>query len=420
MNTLENIFSDLVKNGFKVSTDTRKDLKGSVFFALKGESFDGNKFVKKALKSGAVIAITDNPKIKGRNIYVVKNVLKTLQEVATKYREKFGIPIIVIGGSNGKTTSKELVRDVLKIKYKVHATEGSLNNHIGVPLSILSMKKDTEIGVFEIGANHPKEHLKLLEIIKPTYVVVTNNGMDHLEGFGSVKGARKANKEIYDFALQNKSVVFVNKNHKDLIKDSGINTKILYPRYKVRNTNESPLVLIHNKKKYKTQMTGSYNMENIDLAIAIGNNFKIKTDEALLAISKYTPTSKRSQILIKNKIKFIVDCYNANPTSMKLSLESFNKSTKGHRGVVFGEMLELGKYSKIEHEKVLKYVLSKKMDRIILVGKAFRKVVKKNNKNLVWFPDSNSAKVWFWNQNFRGYTFLLKGSRGIKIENIIQ
>ena len=220
MNTEEKLFELLKKNKFKVSKDTRENLKGKVYFALQGNNFDGNKFVRDAIRKGAVGAVTDDPNNTGDNIYLVKEVLKTLQNLALKYRETFKIPIVVIGGSNGKTTSKELVRDVLKTKYRVHATEGSLNNHFGVPISILLMDKKTEMGVFEIGANHPKEHTELLNILKPTHVVITNNGMDHLEGFSSPQGSRKANKEIYDWALINKARVFVNKNHKDLMSNS--------------------------------------------------------------------------------------------------------------------------------------------------------------------------------------------------------
>lgn len=402
-----------------VSTDTRKNLSGSVYFAIKGASFDGNSFVRKALKKGAVAAVTDSPKNKGKNIYLVDSVLATLQKVATEYRNTFNIPIIAIGGSNGKTTSKELLRDVLKTKYKVHATDGSFNNHLGVPLSLLSMDKNTRIAVLEIGANHHKEHTNLLKIINPTHVVVTNNGMDHLEGFGSPRGSRKANKEIYDWALAWKAKVFVNKNYRDLMADSKKNIRITYPRSTLKNTNENPLAVVWNNKKYITKLFGDYNLKNIELAISIGKYFGIEMDAALKAICKYEPASKRSQFAVKNKINFVVDCYNANPTSMTLALKSFTQTTKNPRGVALGDMLELGKYSAIEHKKLVELVLKQKYDQVIFVGKNFKKALKDNTKKYKLFLDSDSVKTWFDKQKFDGYTFLLKGSRGIKMEKII-
>jgi UDP-N-acetylmuramoyl-tripeptide--D-alanyl-D-alanine ligase len=420
MNTEEKLFEILKKCKFKVSKDTREDLNGRVYFALKGDKFDGNMFVHEAIKKGAIAAVTDNPKNTGQNVYFVPNVLITLQDLAIRYRKLFKIPIIVIGGSNGKTTSKELVRDVLKNKYKVHATIGSLNNHFGVPLSILSMDKKTEIAVFEIGANHPKEHTKLLNIISPTHVIVTNNGMDHLEGFGSPRGSRKANKEIYDWALVNNAIVFVNKNHKDLMADSNKNIRITYPKFSIKDTNENPLTVVFKKKKFKTKLFGNYNLENIKLATSVGKNFGVDIESTIKAIRKYKPAAKRSQFIKKNNINFVVDCYNANPTSMLLALESFVNSTKEFRGVILGDMLELGKYSDSEHEKIVKYVLKQKFDCIIFVGKNFKKALADTKETCRWFPDSNSAKLWFSKQKFDNFTFLLKGSRGIKIEKILE
>ncbi len=420
MDTTDLVYKKLESCDFKVSTDTRKDLTGSVYFAIKGENFDGNKFVKIALKSGAMAVVTDDKKYKGKNIFVVKDVLKTLQSVASKYRDEFSIPIIAIGGSNGKTTSKELTRDVLRTEYVVHSTEGSFNNHLGVPLSILSLKKGSEIGVFEIGANHPNEHTDLLNILKPTHVVVTNNGLDHLEGFGGAKGARRGNAEIYKWAKKNKSEVFVNKKNKDLLIDSKYTKRTTYLNEKIKVVTETPLTLKYKNKIYKTNLAGSYNLENIELAVAIGEYFGIKISNSLNIVKKYQPTLKRSQIVVNNSNKFIVDCYNANPTSMKLSLESFYKSSKNPRGVILGEMLELGKYSKNEHKKVLNYVFTKKNELVVLIGEEYKKLIENNIGNCLWFADSTKASDWFKKQNFKKYTFLLKGSRGSKVEKVIE
>lgn len=391
---MQQILDKLEKNGWKVSTDTRKEISGSVYFALKGENFDGKQFVKEALDKGAVAAVTENAQ-------------ETLQKVAKIYREKFNIPIIAIGGSNGKTTSKELVREVLKTKYKVHATPENLNNHIGVPLSILSMKPDTEIGLFEVGANHSGEHLELLEILKPTIVAVTNNGLDHLEGFGSPLGVRAANKEIYDWAFKHSAMAFVNKNLPDLVEDSRNLKRQLYPEPEF------------DGQEYKTNLAGSYNLANIHLALSIGKHFGIDINKAKEAISNYKPSSKRSEFLSKFGINFIVDCYNANPSSMMLSLESFLDSAKKPRGVILGDMLELGSYADQEHSKIVDYVARQNLDCIVFIGPDFKKALEGRDFKYFWFPNSLEAREWFKSQKFEGFTFLLKGSRGIKVEKIL-
>lgn len=420
MNPTEQVIKALEQCNYKVSTDTRKDVSNTIFFALKGENFDGNKFTEEALKKGALGVVTQDSNIALQNVYVVESVLDTLNSIASQYRNLFKIPIIAIGGSNGKTTSKDLIRDVLKTKYKVIATEGSLNNHFGVPLSVLSISKDTEVAVFEIGANHPNEHLELLNIIKPTHVVVTNNGMDHLEGFGSPDGARKANKEVFDWAKTNGAKVFVNKNLEDLMEDSKDNERILYPENNLETTDSLFLTITTPDKEYKTNLVGKYNINNVELAVSIGKHFNVPTEASLEAISLYTPLSKRSQFMKKNGIDFIVDCYNANPTSMKLSIESFIGSVQNKKGVIVGDMLELGSYSEIEHRKITDYLLNQKLDCLIFVGEKFKKALE---GNLIvpnyWFPDSDTALSWFTNQKFEDFTFLLKGSRGMKIEKIL-
>ena len=401
------ILAELEKNGWKVSTDTRKEISGSVYFALKGENFDGSQFVKEALDKGAVAAVTEDT-------------LETLQKVAKIYREKFNIPIIAIGGSNGKTTSKELVSEVLKTKYKIHATPENLNNHIGVPLSILAMKRDSEIGVFEIGANHPGEHTELLNILAPTVVVVTNNGMDHLEGFGSPEGVRKANKELYDYARESGAEAFVNKHNLELLEDSAvIEKRFLYPEQDKEIITATPLAIRFNDKAYVTHLAGHYNLENIELALSIGKHFHIDTEEAIKAICQYKPSSKRSEILERNGNTFIVDCYNANPSSMMLSLESFLKSTKSQRGIVLGDMLELGTYSDAEHEKIVKYLEKQNLDKVIFIGPHFKKALGTSSLKHQWFKDSDEAQNWFNQQDLTGYTFLLKGSRGMKVEKML-
>ncbi|MHB1316697.1 MAG: UDP-N-acetylmuramoyl-tripeptide--D-alanyl-D-alanine ligase [Minisyncoccota bacterium] len=417
--TIDSIWEILKNNNYKISTDTRKDISGSVYFALNGDNFDGSQFVQQALDKGAIAVVTEDASKAGENVYIVENVLQSLQKLSGTYRNLFSIPIIALGGSNGKTTSKELLKKTLGTKYKMHATEGSLNNHIGVPLSIFSMPRDTEIGIFEIGANHPNEHLELLEILKPTHVVVTNNGMDHLEGFGSPEGSRRANKEIYDWAKENGAKVFVHKSHLDLLEDSLGTEQIMYPDYTLKNTPGTFLSFTYDNTSYTTQMIGNYNIENVELAVSIAEYFEVKKEEALNAICEYTPSSRRSQFTKKDGINFIVDCYNANPTSMKLSLESFLASNALKKAVVLGDMLELGEYAEEEHKKVVEFVLAAPLATRVFIGNFFKKALINVSGDFIWFETSEEAKFWFTEQKFEGFTFLLKGSRGVKVEKIL-
>ena len=419
MSNADAILKELERCYYRVSTDTRLDLNGSIYFALKGENHDGNLFVQDALKKGAKAVVTDKKENAGENVFVVDSTLKTLQEVARKYREQFSIPIIVIGGSNGKTTSKDLISSVLETKYKIHRTKENLNNEIGLPLSLLNMGKKSEIGVFEVGANHAGEHLELMKILSPTIVVVTNNGLDHLEGFGSPEGVRKANKEIYDWALKNKVLAFVDKEQKDLVEDSERLERILYPEHKLEITNSAPLSIKFENKEYVTNLAGDYNLANIGLALSVGKHLNVNPDTALKAVCQLIPSPNRSQLVTKNGVRFVVDCYNANPSSMEASLSSFLKSTKGQKGVILGDMLELGKYSAEEHKKIVKHVSEQKLDCIVFVGPEFKKALENESLKHLWFPDSLKTKEWFIGEKFNEFTFLLKGSRGIKIERIL-
>jgi UDP-N-acetylmuramoyl-tripeptide--D-alanyl-D-alanine ligase len=388
MSRIDKIWDKLVANGFKVSTDTRKDVTHSIFFALKGKNYDGATFAQEALVKGAMAVVTDNA-------------LEVLQRLARRYRDTFNIPIIAIGGSNGKTTTKELIRLVLSTRYKVYATEENLNNHIGVPLSIFSMDKSSEVGIFEIGANHLGEHTSLLEILNPTHVIVTNSGMDHLEGFGSPDGVIKANEEINEWARSHGATILTNTDQ-----DLEITTSL-------------PLVIIKDNKEYKMQMVGDYNLENINRALNVALIFKIDRDRALEAMTHYTPRSQRSELLVRDDINFIVDCYNANPTSMMLALESFIKSAKQPRGVILGDMLELGSYTDEEHKKIVEFITKQKIDTVVFIGKHFKQALNKMGFKNLWFPDSDSAREWLEKQDFTNYTLLLKGSRGIKVERVM-
>ncbi|MGB3921742.1 MAG: Mur ligase family protein [Minisyncoccia bacterium] len=402
MNDTEKIWAKLEELDFRISTDTRKPLPRSAFFALKGESFDGNDFVEEALKNGAECVVTENKKFSSLpKVFVVESSLGTLQEMAGRYRGLFNIPVIVIGGSNGKTTTKDLVTLVLARRFKTASTEGNLNNEIGVPLSLFSLGKETEIGVFEIGANHPGEHTALLKIARPTHVIVTNSGLDHLEGFGSPEAVVKANNEISEWAEAHGAEI------------------IAYRDYELKVLSPLPLSLSLGQKKFKTKLVGKYNLENINGALRVAELFGIESEEALEAISSYEPREFRSQVVERGKNTFVVDCYNANPSSMSLSLESFFETAPSPRGLILGDMLELGSYAEAEHEKIIKSLVGKPIDFAVFVGKHFKQVLGKTGFKGLAFADSAEARDWLSKQNFSGYTILLKGSRGMKIERVL-
>jgi len=419
MREIDKIWSKLEEVSFQVGTDTRKNLEGKIFFALQGENFDGNNFVKQAFQSGASGVVCSDKQFEGlENSFVVENTTKALQEIANKYRKKFNIPIIAIGGSNGKTTSRELTCAVLNSKFNTHTSEGNFNNHIGLPLSILTMNQDSELAVFEIGANHTQEHTELLKILEPTHVLVTNNGLDHLEGFGSPLGARKANKEIFDWAKTFGIKAFVNNNHQDLLEDSKGLERILYPDTNGKVLKTTPLEFELNNAKIKTHLFGSYNLENIYSALAIGKYFGIKESQALDVISKYQPKQKRSQMIRYGRNVLIVDCYNANPSSTKLALESFLSNKPSSLGVILGDMLELGDYAHEEHKKILKVLNSAKLAMVVLIGPEFKKALNSTDLKYNWFEDSLSAKQWLAQQDLGDMTILLKGSRGVRVEEV--
>jgi UDP-N-acetylmuramoyl-tripeptide--D-alanyl-D-alanine ligase len=408
-----------------ISIDNRKIEPGCIFVAIKGEKFDGNSFAQSAIDSGAAFAIIDNKDffIDQRTI-LVKNTLHTLQQLANYHRKTFKIPFIAIGGSNGKTTTKELTHAVLSTTYKTFATKGNLNNHIGVPLTLLSVPADTEMAIIEIGANHLQETLDLCKIAEPNFGVVTNNGKDHLEGFGSIKNVIKANAELFEWLKKTSGTAFLNNNHDDLVQSSFGLKKINYgddsssdfsfdyvtgTYASIKNTQTGNI--------YTSQLFGSFNNDNLATAATIALYFKVEEEKIKQAIENYSPGMNRSQVLKKNEITFYVDCYNANPSSMKLALESFANSAPTPQAVVLGDMLELGEYSEEEHLAIVEQVKSLHFDKVILIGKYFG--LYKNNLPCVHFEKTEDAALWFAQQDFIGYSILLKGSRGYALERLI-
>lgn len=407
--------------------DTRKVKQKSFFVAIKGEKYDANTFAKEALEKGAIYAIIDNPVyyIDHRTI-IVQNSLVALQELAKYHRNYLKLPIIALTGSNGKTTTKELIQTVLSKKYKTKATLGNLNNHIGVPLTILSFNSETEIGIVEMGANHQKEIQFLCEITNPDFGYITNFGKAHLEGFGGVEGVIKGKSEMYDYIRLNDKKVFVNIDDKiQEEKTRGIN-RITFSTEKdnanvfIKSITANPFVNIHfNNSVIQSHLIGLYNANNINASITIGHYFGVSDEDIKSSIESYIPDNNRSQLLSKNTNEIILDAYNANPSSMLVALENFIQLEKNNKIIIIGDMFELGNESIEEHESIVSYL--KKEDQITcyFIGKDF--YLNKNSKNNLFFYKDFESFVLFLNENhFSNKTILIKGSRGMALERVLE
>ncbi len=409
-------------NSNGISTDTRKIKKGSIFFALKGENFNANEFALEALEKGASYAVIDEKKYhKNDKTLLVNNVLKTLQQLATYHREQLKAPIIALTGSNGKTTTKELIKIVLSNKYKVTATSGNLNNHIGVPLTLLSMNENTEIGVVEFGANNPKEIEFLANLTKPDYGYITNFGKAHLEGFKSLEGVIKAKTELYDYLKENKKIVFVNDNDATQVLKSKKLKTIRFgekkSEYYIEFINSNPFVTVkYNKTTIKTNLIGSYNYNNITAAIAIGLYFDIDILQIKIALENYEPSNNRSQIIQKNSNKIILDAYNANPTSMECAIQNLIQLKDTSKIAILGDMFELGKYAKEEHQEITNLLKISKLNKAYLIGENFYETIA-DSKNIKKFKTFKEFKQEF--EAPTNTTILIKASRSMALERVL-
>lgn len=414
--TIEKLHSLFLQYPIAV-TDTRKIRKDSIFFALKGDNFNGNLFATEALTKGAKYAIVDEDlNSASDNIIRVNNVLETLQNLATFHRNYLAIPIISLTGSNGKTTTKELINSVLIQKYNCKATIGNLNNHIGVPLTLLSMNKETEIGIVEMGANHLKEIELLSNIAQPNYGLITNFGKAHLEGFGGVKGVIKGKSEIYTYIKNSNGKVFINQNDPIQLKQAkGLNTITIDSSIKLTNT--VPFVKVSfDGMAIQSNLIGTYNYTNIALAITIGNYFEVPKNQIKEALENYVPTNNRSQIIEKKSNKIILDAYNANPSSMKVALENFDMINSVVKIVILGDMFELGITSKEEHQAITNLAEKLNFNKIFLIGKNFSAVkARKASKfeSFSDFIDNNDLS------HFEHSSILIKGSRGMALERVL-
>lgn len=412
-----------------VTTDTRNITEGSLFFALKGDKFNANTFAAEALEKGAAYSVVDEEEFAVNDrIVLVENVLETLQQLANYHRRQFDIPIIGLTGSNGKTTNKELLTRVLSKKYKVHATKGNLNNHIGVPLTLLSMANDTQIAVVEMGANHQKEIELLCGIAEPTHGFVTNLGKAHLEGFGGEEGIRKGKGELFDFLKKSGGIVFVNKTDEkvvSLVKERQILPVVYYGHDEnaLELFSESPIIEFfapESKQRYTTHIGGKYNFDNMQTAFNIGLYFNISEAAACQAIADYNPDNNRSQTVKVGSNSFLMDAYNANPSSMEASVKSFgNLKTEKQKVVVLGDMFELGDYAAKEHAALGKLVSKQNFDYVVLFGENMQYALQHLPK-AYYFTDKFSMHNWLMDMKFENTYFLVKGSRSVGLESVLK
>lgn len=404
----------LFLNSSGISTDTRNIVPDSIFFALKGSNFNGNAYAQDALSKGAKYAIIDEEEYALSSSYIlVDDVLSYLQKLARFHRSQLNCPVLGITGTNGKTTTKELINAVLKKKYSVACTKGNLNNHIGVPLTILNTKLDAEFLIVEMGANHQNEIKFLAEIADINFGIITNIGKAHLEGFGSIEGVTKTKKELYDYIKKHSGTIFINKEDKLLQQiSSGIN-KVEYSTNE--NNNGSPFAsVVHFDEIITSKLIGSYNCTNIQAAICIGLYFNVSQQDIKLAIENYTPTNNRSQLEKTNKgNSLIIDYYNANPTSMINAIQSFYSIKSDNKVFILGDMLELGETSINEHQKIIDELIKTNSDAV-LIGIEFGKC----QHEFPHFDNINQAKEWIKQTSFKNCFVLLKGSRGIKLEQL--
>ena len=413
---IEDIYQ-LYTQHFLVDTDTRTIRKNTIFFALKGDNFNGNAFAEEALKQGASYAIIDEEKYNNHpHTILVDDVLETLQALAQYHRQELAIPIIGLTGSNGKTTTKELINAVLSTKYKTSATKGNLNNHIGVPLTLLSMTPQTEFGIVEMGANHHKEIEFLCSIANPDFGYITNFGKAHLEGFGSVEGVIEAKSELYTYLKKNHKTVFVNTNDKIQVeKTTAMNVVPLSNSLEFVDAN--PFVKIQFKnERIQTHLIGNYNFSNIAVAITIGEHFNISLENTKNALENYEPTNNRSQILkTKNNNIIILDAYNANPTSMKAALDNFSALKSDAKIAILGDMFELGKDSEKEHQFICDYCKKLGLKNVLFVGELFNQTTTEFKK----FQSFELLKNYLEHSPFKNQHLLIKGSRGMALERIL-
>lgn len=409
----------------QITTDSRNCPKGSIFFALKGDKFDGNQYAGKALASGCVYAVIDNPDYYiGERTILVDNVLKTLQQLAHHHRKVLGLPIIGITGTNGKTTTKELLAAVLSTKFNLLYTEGNFNNHIGVPLTLLRLTHDHEMAVIEMGASHPGDIKELVDIVHPNYGIITNVGRAHLEGFGSFEGVIRTKGELYDYIRRSKGKIFIKKENEYLQSIAKGIEQITYGNgddafASGQVVSCDPFLVFNWKQQGKlhtveTHMIGSYNLDNVLAAVAVGRFFKIPAERISRAIAAYEPTNNRSQFKKTENNELIIDAYNANPSSMKVALDNFITMPVQPKAIILGDMRELGPTSDELHAEVVEQIKKGQFDKVFLCGEHFSKV----GKEFSPFATTEAMVEELRKQPLKGYHILIKGSHSMGLEKL--
>ncbi len=419
---------EVFKDSTGITTDSRSVKKGEIFFALWGENYNGNKYAAEALEKGASFAVIDDPLFESEKTILVDDCLFELQALAAHYRKTLDIPVLAITGTNGKTTTKELLAAIMAKKLKVHYTKSNLNNHIGVPLTILSAPVDTEMMIIEMGANHIGEIRTLCLIAKPDYGIITNIGTAHIEGFGSFEGVIRAKTELYEYLRKVNGIALYNDKNPLLAEKifkiinraipfsdpAGI--ELLIEQMPSDLNLKVSVTYQHHKYNLSTNLFGSYNVENVKAAIAAGLFFGVEINDIADAVENYQPANNRSQVKITPGNTLICDSYNANPTSMKLALESFAGLSSGSKAVIIGDMLELGEKSEEEHIRLFNLIKSMNLEKVILVGPIFRQVSEESS--FLSFLNVNDLRDFLKNKPIKGMTILIKASRGIGLERI--
>ena len=416
---------DLFIHNPQITTDSRNCPKGSIFFALKGDKFDGNQYAGKALASGCVYAVIDNPDYYiGERTILVDNVLKTLQQLAHHHRKVLGLPIIGITGTNGKTTTKELLAAVLSTKFNLLYTEGNFNNHIGVPLTLLRLTHDHEMAVIEMGASHPGDIKELVDIVHPNYGIITNVGRAHLEGFGSFEGVIRTKGELYDYIRRSKGKIFIKKENEYLQSIAKGIEQITYGNgddafASGQVVSCDPFLVFNWKQQGKlhtveTHMIGSYNLDNVLAAVAVGRFFKIPAERISRAIAAYEPTNNRSLFKKTDNNELIIYAYNANPSSMKVALDNFITMPVQPKAIILGDMRELGPTSDELHAEVVEQIKKGQFDKVFLCGEHFSKV----GKEFSPFATTEAMVEELRKQPLKGYHILIKGSHSMGLEKL--
>ncbi|MBO7321776.1 MAG: UDP-N-acetylmuramoyl-tripeptide--D-alanyl-D-alanine ligase [Bacteroidales bacterium] len=437
-----------------VSTDSRSVAAGNIFFALRGESFDGNNYARQALEKGALISVVERDSEFGQRVaaarlnpdygtktdrdrlkryILVESPLRAFQLLAKWHRQGFRIPVLGLTGTNCKTTTKELINAVLSKRFRVVATEGNLNNSIGVPMTLFKISMSTQIAVVEMGASHPGDIEELVNVAVPNFGLITNVGKAHLQGFGSFEGVKKTKGELYDYLQEHSGTVFLNVDNPDLFKMVDDRPGINPITYGVKHQEVEVLpVTAHDPylrikiggAVVNTHLVGSYNVDNVLAAIAIGEHFGVPTEECYAAVAEYVPTNNRSELKKGKHNLLVVDAYNANPTSMKVSLDNFDKTEFKNKGVILGDMRELGDYSEQEHKEILDLLAAMDLKKVILVGAEFGALQEyaegiDSKVKPLFFADVEALKVYLHKEHLKNHTILVKGSNGIRLQSII-